>query len=186
MKLVHKIEEMKQKLKFEMQSKKDANKKIEKFENHILEKECQAPTDPIRQTINNLVPYTLTAEKATQITDRYTFEDYKRGPDGTIDFIETNHLGDEQGNPMLVCTDTSRCVFRGVEEDRTEFMDVGGRRFIKVIRKPKLNGNIGISRGIPNKKFSFYDLKDLKAQRRALSPKKLAKSLAPRFVKTST
>lgn len=106
--------------------------KLDKYEAHILKE--KKPNISI--TTFNLAPYDLSQKMSREICKSYTSEDFARGPEATYEFITKIHLRNSSGVAKIRCTDISRRMFKGTDENGYEFTDVGGKRFIRDIIQP--------------------------------------------------
>lgn len=165
-------ENIKLRIQLEFLTKVEA--RADKLENHILQENSKP------RVMINLAPYDI--DHVKRICETYTTEDFNRGPEATYDFLLKKCLTADDGRKLLKCTDTARHIFKGVKNDGTEFIDVGGSRLECEIVKP-------LKRAVKKAGDQLYDIdldeedcRDIerraKSHNRALEPARIKRRLA--------
>jgi len=129
------LELEKRELKVRLESKAErveiAEKRIDKYEAHLMAQNEKPRYTNISQY--NLAYFDLTPEIALEKAKRYTSEDFQKGPKRTIEFIKENYLTNDDGHPLIVCTDVSRKVLRWKLPDGTPYVDHGGEQLEELL-----------------------------------------------------
>lgn len=126
----------------------ELKQKVEKWENEMIEIAKQPSTTTMNhrtvQIINQLGSYEFDPEEIERILDEnFTAEVFRGGPDKIAEFTVQYLLTDpDTRKPRVVCTDTSRRMFRYIDPlTRKLQMDPGFQRTHRLIRKPLEQAN---------------------------------------------
>lgn len=153
------------------------------LQDHILEenkKPRTVNTTNIKAKNVNLAPYDLTRASVDAICREYTAEHFNQGPEATYRFILDKHLTDPDGTRRVACSDIARLIFKGVFEDGTEFIDVGGDKIYNEVVAP-------MRRAVQRAGMHYQEDKDIsddalegrqRVHRRVLEPARIKKRLA--------
>lgn len=105
--------------------------KIEKHENQIgkiaeigVKKHTNTNYKINQNILNQLSPYDITREKIDKIVqENFTDGHLIMGNRGIVQIAEKNILTDREGKKKLVCTDVSRRIFVGKDDEGNQFKD---------------------------------------------------------------